>query len=189
MKQRLKRFYQEQVVLQLRKKFNYQNIHQVPRLKKIIINRGLGETMQNRNAVKSCSSELITITSQYCIVTRARKAISTFKIRQKAPVGLIVTLRGERIYAFLDRLINLAMPRIRDFQGVSPKGFDGNGNYNLGLAEQLMFPEIRYEQVDQLHGIDLSIVTTSNTDEEGLALLKRLGIPFQKYPLTLNIYR
>jgi large subunit ribosomal protein L5 len=179
MKQRLKRFYQEQVLTQLYKQFNYHNIHQVPRLKKIIINQGLGEKIQNRNRLKSCSTELITITSQYCRVTRARKAISAFKIRQKAPVGLIVTLRGERMYAFLDRLINLAIPRIRDFQGVALKGFDGHGNYNLGLTEQLIFPEIRYEQIDQLHGIDLSIVTTSRTNEEGLALLKRLGIPFK----------
>lgn len=181
MKQRLKEFYQKQVMDQLYKRFNYQNIHQIPRLKKIIINQGLGEKIQNRNRLKSCSAELMTITSQYCTITRARKAISTFKIRQKAPVGLIVTLRGERIYAFLDRLMNLAMPRIRDFQGVSPKGFDGRGNYNIGLTEQLIFPEIQYEQIDQLNGIDLSIVTTSQTDEEGLALLKRLGIPFKKF--------
>lgn len=179
MKQRLKRFYQDQVRSELYKKFNYRNIHQIPRLKKIIINQGLGETIQNRNRLKSCSVELITITSQYCRVTRARKAISAFKIRQKAPVGLIVTLRGERIYAFLDRLINLAIPRIRDFQGVNPRSFDGRGNYNLGLKEQIIFPEIQYEQIDQVHGIDLSIVTTSHTDEEGLELLKRLGMPFK----------
>jgi large subunit ribosomal protein L5 len=179
MKQRLKRFYEEQVIIQLYKKFNYQNIHQVPRLKKIILNRGLGDIIQNKNLLKSSSTELRTITSQYCIVTRARKAISTFKIREKSPVGLIVTLRGERIYAFLDRLINLAIPRIRDFQGVNPKSFDGNGNYTLGLPEQLIFPEIQYDKIDYVHGIDLSIVTTSKTDREGLALLKRLGIPFQ----------
>jgi large subunit ribosomal protein L5 len=179
MKQRLKRFYEEQVIIQLYKKFNYRNIHQVPRLKKIILNRGLGDIIQNKNLLKSSSTELRTITSQYCIVTRARKSISTFKIREKSPVGLIVTLRGERIYAFLDRLINLAIPRIRDFQGVNPKSFDGNGNYTLGLPEQLIFPEIQYDKIDYVHGIDLSIVTTSKTDREGLALLKRLGIPFQ----------
>jgi large subunit ribosomal protein L5 len=179
MKQRLKRFYEEQVIIQLYKKFNYRNIHQVPRLKKIILNRGLGDIIQNKNLLKSSSTELRTITSQYCIVTRARKAISTFKIREKSPVGLIVTLRGERIYAFLDRLINLEIPRIRDFQGVNPKSFDGNGNYTLGLPEQLIFPEIQYDKIDYVHGIDLSIVTTSKTDREGLALLKRLGIPFQ----------
>jgi large subunit ribosomal protein L5 len=139
----------------------------------------LGDIIQNKNLLKSSSTELRTITSQYCIVTRARKAISTFKIREKSPVGLIVTLRGERIYAFLDRLINLAIPRIRDFQGVNPKSFDGNGNYTLGLPEQLIFPEIQYDKIDYVHGIDLSIVTTSKTDREGLALLKRLGIPFQ----------
>jgi large subunit ribosomal protein L5 len=180
MKQRLKRFYQEQVIIQIYKEFNYKNIHQVPKLKKIIINRGLGGILQDKNLLKSSSVELITITSQYSIVTRARKAISTFKIREKIPVGLIVTLRGERIYAFLDRLINLAMPRIRDFQGVNTKGFDGNGNYSIGLIEQLIFPEIQYDKVDNIHGIDLSIVTTSKTDRERFALLKRLGIPFQK---------
>jgi large subunit ribosomal protein L5 len=181
MKQRLKRFYQEQVIMQLYKKFNYRNIHQVPQLKKIIINRGLGDIIQNKNLLKSSSTELRTIRSQSCIVTRARKAISTFKIREKAPVGLMVTLRGERIYAFLDRLINLAIPRIRDFQGVNPKSFDGNGNYTLGLPEQLIFPEIQYDKIDHIHGIDLSIVTTSKTDRERFALLKRLGIPFQNF--------
>lgn len=180
MKQRLKRFYQEQVILQIYKEFKYKNIHQVPKLKKIIINRGLRGILQDKNLLKSSSVELITITSQYSIVTRARKAISTFKIREKIPVGLIVTLRGERIYAFLDRLINLAIPRIRDFQGVNTKGFDGNGNYSIGLIEQLIFPEIQYDKVDNIHGIDLSIVTTSKTDRERFALLKRLGIPFQK---------
>jgi large subunit ribosomal protein L5 len=181
MKQRLKRFYEEQVIIQLYKKFNYRNIHQVPRLKKIILNRGLGDIIQNKNLLKSSSTELRTITSQYCIVTRARKAISTFKIREKSPVGLIVTLRGERIYAFLDRLINLAIPRIRDFQGVNPKSFDGNGNYTLGLPEQLIFPEIFYDQVEKLCGMDISIVTTSRTDKERKALLDRFGIPFLRY--------
>jgi large subunit ribosomal protein L5 len=180
MKQRLKRFYQEQVIIQIYKQFNYKNIHQVPKLEKIVINRGLGGKIQDKNLLKSSSVELITITSQYSIVTRARKAISTFKIREKIPVGLVVTLRGERIYAFLDRLINLAIPRIRDFQGVDTKGFDGNGNYSIGLIEQLIFPEIQYDKVDNIHGIDLSIVTTSKTDKERFALLKRLGIPFRK---------
>jgi large subunit ribosomal protein L5 len=179
MKQRLKRFYEEKVTPELYKQFSYTNIHQVPRLEKIVINRGLGDKIQNTNIVKSCFSELITITNQYCVTTRARKAISGFKIREKIPVGIIVTLRGERMYAFLDRLVNLALPRIRDFQGVNPKSFDGFGNYSLGLSEQLIFPEIRYDQVDQLYGIDLSIITTSKTDAEGLALLKRIGIPFQ----------
>jgi large subunit ribosomal protein L5 len=180
MKQRLNRFYEEQVIYKLRKQFNYRNFHQIPRVKKIVINRGIGSTIQNTNTIKACFSELIKITGQYCVATRARKAISGFKIRENMPVGIIVTLRGERIYAFLDRLVNLALPRIRDFQGVNPKSFDGHGNYNMGLTEQLIFPEISYDQIEDLCGINLSIVTTSPTDEEGLELLKRLGIPFQK---------
>lgn len=179
MRQRLKRFYQEKVVSQLVKRFSYKNIHQVPRLKKIVINRGLGQSAQNAKALESSLLELTIIATQRGVVTRSRKAIAGFKIREKAPVGLVVTLRSKRIYAFFDRLVNLALPRIRDFQGVSPRSFDGRGNYSLGLSEQFIFPEIRYDQIDQLRGIDISIVTTSNTDKEGLLLLKSLGIPVQ----------
>ena len=180
MRQRLKHFYQEQVVCQLYEQFKYKNIHQIPRLKKIVINRGLCSSTQNVNVFETSLLELTTIATQHGVITRARKAIASFKIREKIPVGLIVTLRGERMYAFLDRLINLAIPRIRDFQGVDTKGFDGNGNYSIGLIEQLIFPEIQYDKVDNIHGIDLSIVTTSKTDKERFALLKRLGIPFRK---------
>jgi large subunit ribosomal protein L5 len=179
MRQRLKHFYQETVISQLVKKFCYKNVHQVPKLQKVIINRGLGEIAQNAKALESSLLELATISTQRGVVTRARKAIAGFKVREKIPVGLVVTLRSRRIYAFLDRLINLALPRIRDFQGLNPSSVDGRGNYSLGLSEQFIFPEIRYDQIDQFRGIDISIVTTANTDEEGLTLLKYSGIPVQ----------
>jgi large subunit ribosomal protein L5 len=179
MRQRLKHFYQETVISQLVKKFSYKNVHQVPRLEKIVINRGLGEIAQNAKALESSLLELTIIATQRGVVTRARKAISGFKVREKIPIGIVVTLRSRRIYAFLDRLVNLALPRIRDFQGLSPFSFDGWGNYSLGLREQFIFPEIRYDQIDQFHGIDISIVTTANNNEGGLALLKCLGIPVQ----------
>lgn len=179
MRQHLKYFYQKRVIPKLFEEFNYKNVYQVPRLEKIVINRGLGEIAQNAKILDSSLAELTIIVTQRGVVTRARKAIAGFKIRENIPVGLKVTLRGERMYAFLDRLMNLALPRIRDFQGVSVKSFDGRGNYSLGFKEQLIFPEIRYDQINQLCGINLSIVTTSNTDEERLSLLKRLGMPFQ----------
>lgn len=178
MQQRLKRFYKRQVVSKLREKFRYKNVHQIPRLEKIVINQGLGEMIQNSKILESALSELTIIATQRVVVTKARKSIAGFKIRENIPVGLKVTLRGERIYAFLDRLINLALPRIRDFQGVNFKSFDGRGNYSLGLEEQLMFPEIVYDQIDQLRGIDVSVVIVSKTDKESFALLKSLGIPF-----------
>nr|BBI28662.1 fusion protein of ribosomal protein L5 and ribosomal protein S8 [Dinophyceae sp. MRD-151] len=185
MRQRLKRFYREYVIPQLYKQFQYRNIHQVPYAKKVIINQGLEEINQNSKILEPALLELTTIAAQRGVVTRARKAIAGFKIREKTPVGLKVTLRGERIYAFLDRIINLALPRIRDFQGVNPKSFDGRGNYSLGLEEQLIFPEISYDNVDLLVGIDLSIVTTSCNNKEGLFFLKRIGMPFRN-DLLLN---
>lgn len=167
------------VIPELREQFYYRNIHQVPKINKIVINRGLGEAAQNTKILESSMSELKMITTQRAVVTRSRKAIAGFKIREKRPVGITVILRNKRIYAFIDRLINLALPRIRDFQGVKKNSFDGCGNYNFGLEEQLIFPEISYDQVDRLCGIDVCIVTTSNTDKEGLVLLKMLGIPFK----------
>lgn len=181
MKQRLKYFYQEIVVFQLFNEFHYKNVHQVPRIEKIVLNRGLGEIAQNAKALESSLSELTIISTQRGVVTRARKAVAGFKIREKMPVGLVVTLRNERIYAFLDRLINLALPRIRDFQGVSSHSFDGRGNYALGLEDQFIFPEINYDQINNLHGIDLSIVTIANTDREGFSLLNYIGIPFRNH--------
>ena len=179
MVQRLQQFYEKKIVLQLKEQFNYTNKHQVPVLDKIVINRGIGDASQNSKLLESCSNELSIITGQQGILTRAKKAIAGFKLRQKMPVGLVVTLRGERMYAFLDRLINLALPRIRDFQGMNPKSFDGHGNYSLGLDEQLMFPEIDYDKIDQVRGMDISIITTAKNDQEGLALLKFFGMPFK----------
>jgi large subunit ribosomal protein L5 len=180
MTQRLKTVYKETLVPKLMEQFSYTNIHQVPKLTKITVNRGLGEASQNAKALEASIKEIATITGQRPVVTRARKAIAGFKIREGMPVGMMVTLRGERMYAFLDRFVNLALPRIRDFRGVSPKSFDGRGNYTIGLREQLIFPEVEYDSVDQIRGMDISIITTANTDEEGRALLKEFGMPFRE---------
>lgn len=179
MVQRLQKFYQEKIVPQLTEQFQYKNKHQVPTLEKIVINRGLGDASQNAKVLESCSKELGIITGQQGVITRSKKAIAGFKLRQKMPVGLVVTLRGEKMYAFLDRLVNLALPRIRDFQGISIKSFDGHGNYSLGLEEQLMFPEIDYDKIDQVRGMDISIVTTAGNDQQAIALLKAFGMPFK----------
>ncbi|ALJ67064.1 MULTISPECIES: 50S ribosomal protein L5 [unclassified Synechocystis] len=179
MTQRLKTLYQETILPKLQEEFGYKNIHQVPKLTKVTVNRGLGEASQNAKALESSLTELATITGQKPVVTRARKAIAGFKIREGMPVGVMVTLRSERMYAFLDRLINLALPRIRDFRGISPNSFDGRGNYSLGIREQLIFPEIDYDTIDQIRGMDVSIITSAQTDEEGRALLKALGMPFR----------
>jgi large subunit ribosomal protein L5 len=180
MTERLKNIYLETVVPKLKEQFGYQNIHQVPKVVKVTVNRGLGEASQNAKAMESSLNEIATITGQKPVVTRAKKAIAGFKIRQGMPVGVMVTLRSGRMYSFLDRLINLALPRIRDFRGVSPKSFDGSGNYTLGIREQLIFPEVEYDSIDQIRGMDISIITTAKTDEEGRALLKELGMPFRE---------
>jgi len=159
--------------------FQYTNIHQVPKLVKVSVNRGLGEAAQNAKAMEASLNEIALITGQKPVVTRAKQAIAGFKIRQGMPVGIMVTLRGERMYAFVDRLINLALPRIRDFRGISPKSFDGRGNYTLGVREQLIFPEVEYDSIDQIRGMDISIITTAKNDEEGRALLKEMGMPFR----------
>jgi len=176
---RSKTTYQETIVPKLKEQFGYTNIHQVPKVIKITVNRGLGEASQNAKALESSKEELSTITGQQPVVTRAKKAIAGFKIREGMPVGVMVTLRGDRMYAFLDRLINLALPRIRDFRGISGNSFDGRGNYSLGIREQLIFPEIEYDKIDQIRGMDISIITTAKTDEEGRALLKEMGMPFR----------
>lgn len=175
----LKALYLEKVVPKLMEQFQYQNVHQVPKVIKVTMNRGLGEAAQNAKAMEASISEIGIITGQKPVVTRAKKAIAGFKIRQGMPVGIMVTLRADRMYSFLNRLINLSLPRIRDFRGVSPKSFDGRGNYTLGLREQLIFPEVEYDSVDQVRGMDVSIITTAQTDEEGRALLKELGMPFR----------
>jgi large subunit ribosomal protein L5 len=171
--------YQSIIVPKLKEQFGYTNIHQVPKVIKITVNRGLGEASQNAKALESSLKELAVITGQKPVVTRAKKAIAGFKIRQGMPVGVMVTLRSDKMYSFLERLINLALPRIRDFRGISSKSFDGHGNYSLGVKEQLIFPEIEYDSIDQIRGMDISIITTANTDEEGRALLAAMGMPFR----------
>lgn len=177
---KLKTVYLDKIVPKMMDQFKYENIHQVPKIVKITVNRGLGEASQNAKALESSINELAVITGQKPVVTRAKKAIAGFKIRKGMPVGVMVTLRSDRMYAFLDRLINLALPRIRDFRGVSGKSFDGRGNYSLGIREQLIFPEINYDSIDQIRGLDIAIVTTAKTDEEGRALLKEMGMPFRE---------
>jgi large subunit ribosomal protein L5 len=180
MTQRLRNLYNTRIVPKLMGEFDYKNKLQVTRIQKIVINRGLGDASQNAKILESSLKELSLIAGQKGVITRSKKAIAGFKLRQKNPVGITVTLRGERMYSFLDRLINLALPRIRDFQGVSPRSVDGHGNYSLGLEEQLMFPEIDYDKIDQIRGMDISIVTTSQNDAECLSLLKEFGMPFKK---------
>jgi len=179
MADKLKTLYKDKIVPNLMTQFGYTNVHQVPKLIKVTVNRGMGEASQNAKALEASLAEIANITGQKPVVTRAKKAIAGFKIRQGMPVGIMVTLRSDRMYDFLERLIHLALPRIRDFRGVSPKSFDGRGNYTLGVREQLIFPEISYESIDQIRGMDISIITTANTDEEGRALLKEMGMPFR----------
>ncbi len=177
---RLKTLYQENIVPKLTEQFGYKNVHQVPKVIKITVNRGLGDASQNAKALESSLSEIATIVGQKPVITRAKKAIAGFKIREGMPVGIMVTLRADKMYNFLDRLINLSLPRIRDFRGISPKSFDGHGNYSLGIKEQLIFPEIEYDSIDQIRGMDICIVTSAATDAEGRALLKEMGMPFRE---------
>ena len=175
----LKQRYRETIQPKLLKDLRLSNIHEVPKVLKITVNRGLGEAAQNAKSLEASITELATITGQKVVVTRAKKAIAGFKIRQGMPIGCAVTLRGERMYAFLERLINLALPRIRDFRGVSPKSFDGRGNYTLGVREQLIFPEVSFDKIDAIRGMDITIVTSARTDEEGQSLLREMGMPFR----------
>jgi len=175
----LKQRYRETIQPKLLKDLSLSNIHQVPKVSKVTINRGLGEAAQNSKALEASLAEMATISGQKALVTRSKKAIAGFKIREGMPIGCAVTLRGERMYAFLERLINLALPRIRDFRGVNPKSFDGRGNYTLGVREQIIFPEISFDKIDAIRGMDITIVTTARTDEEGRALLREMGMPFR----------
>ncbi len=177
---RLKERYEKEVVPALMERFEYKNVMQAPRLVRISVNIGLGEALQNAKAIEYASNDLATITGQKPVVRRARKSIATFKLREGNPIGVSVSLRGRRMWDFLDRLLNVALPRQRDFQGVSPDAFDGHGNYSLGLQEQLAFPEIDYDSIDKLRGMGVTIVTTAKTDEEGRELLRLLGMPFKR---------
>jgi large subunit ribosomal protein L5 len=177
---RLKQRYREEVVPALMREFGYRNVMQVPRIEKVCLNIGLGEAVQNPKAVEAASNDLALISGQRPVVTRARKSIANFKVRKGMPIGLMVTLRGDRMWEFLDRLMNAALPRIRDFQGVPPDSFDGRGNYSLGIREQVIFPEIDYDKIDRVRGLQVNIITTARTDEEGKRLLELLGMPFAR---------
>ena len=175
----LKKRYRETIQPKLLKELSLSNLHQVPKVVKVTVNRGLGEAAQNAKSLEASITELATITGQKVLVTRAKQAIAGFKIRQGMPIGCAVTLRGDRMYAFLERLINLALPRIRDFRGVNPKSFDGRGNYTLGVREQIIFPEISFDKIDAIRGMDITFVTSARSDEEGRALLREMGMPFR----------
>jgi len=175
----LKTFYDETVVPKLKEKFNYTNTMQIPKIEKIVINMGLGEAIHNIKIIDSAVEELKQISGQQPVVTRAKKSIASFKLREGMPIGCMVTLRKKRMYDFLNKLVNVALPRVRDFRGISGKAFDGAGNYSLGVKEQLIFPEIEYDKIDKIKGLNVSIVTTAKTNEEGKELLKLMGMPFK----------
>ena len=175
----LKQAYDEKMSKELATELGLKNVYQVPRAEKVVLNMGLGEAIQNAKILDSATSELATITGQKPVVTRARKAIANFKLREGMPIGAMVTLRGARMYEFLERLLTVALPRLRDFKGVSDKGFDGRGNYSLGISEQIIFPEIDIDKIDKVKGMTITIVTTAKTDNEGKALLRALGMPFR----------
>jgi large subunit ribosomal protein L5 len=177
---RLKDQYQDKIVDALMKKFGYKNKLQAPKLEKIVINMGVGEAKENAKILEAAVKDMETITGQKAVVTKAKKSVANFKIREGMAIGCKVTLRGEKMYEFFDRLVNLALPRVRDFRGINPNSFDGRGNYALGIKEQLIFPEIEYDKIDKIRGMDIIIVTTANTDEEGRELLAQFGMPFAK---------
>ncbi|NLB18045.1 MAG: 50S ribosomal protein L5 [Syntrophomonadaceae bacterium] len=176
---RLKEFYRDELVAKMQEKFDYRNTMQVPAVEKVIINIGVGEAIQNPKSLDGAVADLQTISGQKPVITKAKKSIAGFKLREGMSIGCKVTLRGERMYEFLDKLINVALPRVRDFRGVSPKAFDGRGNYTLGIKEQLIFPEIEYDKIDKIRGLEVVIVTTANSDEEARELLRLMGMPFR----------
>ncbi|MBQ6152665.1 MAG: 50S ribosomal protein L5 [Ruminococcus sp.] len=177
---RLKEYYNKEVAPALMKKFSYKSVMQIPKLDKIVVNVGAGEVKDNAKAMDAILSDLAQITGQKAMICKARKSVANFKLREGMPIGAKVTLRGERMYEFLDRLFNVALPRVRDFRGINPNSFDGRGNYALGLKEQLIFPEIDYDKIDKVRGMDIAFVTTAKTDEEARELLKLMGAPFSK---------
>nr|YP_009510692.1 ribosomal protein L5 [Gracilaria ferox]AXI96365.1 ribosomal protein L5 [Gracilaria ferox]UAD85849.1 ribosomal protein L5 [Gracilaria ferox] len=178
MENTLKKLYKNKICNDLQSRFNYKNIHEIPKIVKITINRGLGEAANNHKVLEKSINEITIIAGQKPKITKSKKAIAGFKIREKVAIGLMVTLRKDKMYDFLNKLINLALPRIRDFRGISSKHFDGRGNYNLGLKEQIIFPEIQYDDIDKIRGLDITIVTTAKNDAESFALLKEFGMPF-----------
>jgi len=177
---RLKEIYQKELVPKLKEELHLKNVMEIPRVEKVVVNMGLGEAIQNVKILESAVEEMSRITGQKAVITRAKKSIAQFKLREEMPIGVMVTLRRDRAYEFLDRLINVALPRVRDFKGVSAKAFDGRGNYTLGIREQLIFPEIDIEEIDKIKGMNVTIVTSARTDEEGRALLTGMGMPFRK---------
>lgn len=180
MSSRLKEVYQNEIVDALMKKFEYKNVMEVPKIEKVVINMGVGEAKENAKLLDAAVSDLETITGQKAVITKAKKSVANFKIREGMSIGCKVTLRGDRMYEFVDRLINLALPRVRDFRGVNPNSFDGRGNYALGIKEQLIFPEIEYDKIDKIRGMDIIFVTTAKTDEEARELLAQFNMPFAK---------
>lgn len=176
---RLKEHYKSVVVPKLTGEFSYRSIMEVPKISKIVLNMGLGEAIQNIKALDSAVAEIAQITGQKAVITKAKRSIATFKLRKGMSIGVMVTLRSERMYEFFDRLVNVALPRVRDFRGISPKSFDGRGNFALGLTEQLIFPEVDYDKIDKIRGMNIVVVTTAKTDDEARALLKQLGMPFK----------
>lgn len=179
MSARLRELYHSKVVPALREAHGYKNVYEVPKLEKIVLNMGLGEALVNAKILESATAELAAITGQRPVVTKAKKAIANFKLRKGVPIGAMVTLRGERMYEFLDRLLNVALPRVRDFKGVSEKAFDGRGNYSLGIREQIIFPEVDIDKIDKVKGLTVNICTTAKSDDEGRSLLRALGVPFR----------
>jgi large subunit ribosomal protein L5 len=177
---RLKETYNNEIVDAMTKKFGYKNIMQVPKLEKIVVNMGVGEAKENSKILDSAMADMEKITGQKAVTTKAKNSVANFKLREGMPIGCKVTLRGDKMYEFLDRLVNLALPRVRDFRGVNPNAFDGRGNYALGIKEQLIFPEIEYDKVDKVRGMDIIVVTTAHTDEEARELLAQFGMPFKK---------
>jgi large subunit ribosomal protein L5 len=177
---RLKERYREEVLPALMKEFGYKNVMEAPRPEKMTVNVGLGEAVSDAKALDSASNDVAVITGQRPVITRAKKSISNFKLREGMPIGVMVTVRGGRMWEFMDRLVNAALPRLRDFQGVSPNSFDGRGNFSMGLREQLIFPEIDYDKIDRIRGLQINIITTAKTDEEGKRLLELLGVPFAR---------
>jgi large subunit ribosomal protein L5 len=177
---RLRELYEKEIVPTMMKEFSYKNRMQVPRLHKIVVNMGLGEALQNPKILESSVNELMAITGQKPVVTKARKSIANFKLREGMSIGCVVTLRAEKMWEFFDRLVNIAIPRVRDFKGISARSFDGRGNFSLGIREQIIFPEIDYDKIEKIKGLNVCVVTTARTDEEGRALLTHLGMPFRK---------